>query len=759
VKLTSIDLPGFGCLTRFHRDLAPGLNVFFGDNEAGKSTLQQAICAMLYGFYDGDGVSRAAKEDKARHERYRPWGGDAYRGMLAYELEDGSRFEVRRDFSTPDVLTQVLDGEMGTDVSGRFGSGRHGNVPFARKHLGMSRSVFQSCAFISQGEVFEVEKNAPTQIGDAIAALADSGRRDVSAARAMERLDTALGRVGSDRARTAELPVAREKLKRAQAELRTIDHTRKETAEKAQRLDALRKRLRAAQEEATRSEYLLRKAEAKRLRSQLLEADRAEAAITAAGDLSEETGPTISGELRDEVLGLTNQLAMARTLVERLEEESAQALSAVSDEERLEYGLLCESAGSLTDAQVTQLKSQAYLAATTTESGIWAAVKAVGRAVMRALARIARAIVRRQAAPGTPEEPAISRPEALALLEKHSRYLELRPRIERIARAERHLEGERGSVAQLEMTLEAVLRSVDIAVGEGVATLEARWAEQREREERRQAAVEAERRRTVALAGRSRDEIGEEMGGHEAALAEMEDERPALAGCEPHQAPEQIRRTLGKLRDEEKAAAVESATLSEELRQALGGHRSRAEVEEEIACYESDVGRLERARAALEMARGAIQEAMTSVYRDFAPAVNTFLSEGLEAATDGRYRRAHVDPATLKVSLLVPETDQVVTDPPVSHGTRTLIYVLMRIGLAQHMSAIGEPVPLVLDDPFVDVDSVRLPRMLDFLLELSERMQVMIFTKDAEIASWFERRAAGPRHELHRMFTVLAPAL
>ena len=106
-----------------------------------------------------------------------------------------------------------------------------------------------------------------------------------------------------------------------------------------------------------------------------------------------------------------------------------------------------------------------------------------------------------------------------------------------------------------------------------------------------------------------------------------------------------------------------------------------------------------------------------------------------------------------------PPIHLVVTDPPVSHGTRTLIYVLMRIGLAQHMSAIGEPVPLVLDDPFVDVDAVRLPRMLDFLLELSERMQVLIFTKDAEVAAWFEKSAASPRHQLHRMFTVLAPAL
>ena len=149
---------------------------------------------------------------------------------------------------------------------------------------------------------------------------------------------------------------------------------------------------------------------------------------------------------------------------------------------------------------------------------------------------------------------------------------------------------------------------------------------------------------------------------------------------------------------------------------------------------------------------------MVSVYRDFAPAVTTFLSDGIERVTDGRYTRAHVDPATLRISLLLPETGQVITDPPVSHGTRTLAYVLMRIGLAQHMSAVGEPVPLILDDPFVDLDSERLPRMLDYLAELSDRIQVFIFTKDQAILDWFDSRGEDDRHRLHQLSSLVPAA-
>ena len=67
------------------------------------------------------------------------------------------------------------------------------------------------------------------------------------------------------------------------------------------------------------------------------------------------------------------------------------------------------------------------------------------------------------------------------------------------------------------------------------------------------------------------------------------------------------------------------------------------------------------------------------------------------AAEIRAYARALHFQGSTAAALLVPETDQVITNPPVSRGTWTVAYLLMRIGLAQHMSAIGESVPLVLD--------------------------------------------------------------
>jgi uncharacterized protein YhaN len=785
VKINSIELPGFGCLRDFRADLGAGLNLFYGDNEAGKSTLQQAICAMLYGFHDGE---RATAAENARHKRYRPWASGLYRGAMTYELEDGRSFEVRRDFSTADVATQLLDGMMGTDVSAQFGRGRHGQVPFARKQLGMSRSVFESCAFISQGEVFGIanNKNAPTEIGDAIAALADSARRDVSAARAIDKLEAATRRIGRDSARTAELPVARDNLRRKREELAAADAARAAVAGKARRLDELQAKCRALKDQVVRLEYACHQAEASRLRDEMRKLEEAESALalaTARRDALRDYA-TVPTAMRDEIAGLRARL-QATTEALRFLRASRESVDLV-DETRLEYEGLRERVGSFSEEQVRALQAVAYrpaaevrTGALTHDGGMWAAfvrlARGIGRALtwpIRALLRLSRSAAHSEPVEGhglEPAEPAetlpnITREEAIALLDKHRRYLTLRPLIEEAARIDAEIQAETASAGALEAQIRALLRNAGIereSLEDGLAAFAAACTK-REQYERAAATVEAtENRCVMLLAGRTRDEMTTVLAEAEAACDSLGELQPARRpdGRPYDRHDGDPRRVLQKAREDLHRAELEAEGLDSEVRVALEGSRPRAEIEEAVAYWEREVVRLECGRAALMLARTTIEEAMAAVYRDFAPAVNTFLSEGIEAATDGRYTRAHVDPATLRISLLVPETGEVLSDPPVSHGTRTLLYVLMRIGLAQHMSAIGEPVPLILDDPFVDVDARRLRRMLDFLLVLSRRMQVFLFTKDREIVAWFEENAADGPHRVHIMPGALSASL
>ena len=766
MRLRRIELPAFGCLRRFNAELAPGLNLFYGLNEAGKSTLQQAVLALLYSFYDHD---RARPDETARHERFRPWAhaepgrgvGSDYRGLLEYELGDGRQFEVRRDFTSADVPTQLTDLSTGRDIAPQLGHGRHGNVPFARRHLGMSRAVFQSCAFISQGEVFSATNGAsPREIGDAIATLADSARRDVSAANAVSRLDQFIARIGSDRARTAELPRAREHLRQARAELEALDRARRSLAEKAAQLERLQARLGELEQERARAELLLWRAQAADLSARLRSLGETDEALARAQAHQGSLQPYASfpSHCRDEVLALRGRHQRAVEALQGSEEELVAASDQLPEAQHLEYEALRAAVGSLTGDRIAALEEAAYRPA---GQGFRAALVAFVRAAVRALVAAARALLRlllrkpeAEAAPVAHQTaPRLSPAEAQALLERHRRYLTLRPAFENLQRLQRQAESAAADLGAVDSQMRALLTTAatpsQVDLEAAITSFLQACRKRQEYEEAVAAGEEASRRRRALLQGRSPQELQRQLDAYERRRQELLALHAEMEGAQSDLPADELGEALAALRQEQHSAELAAATLSEEIRLTFGQHRPRAEIEEDLERWQGEVARLERARAAAQVAKQAIEEAMLAVYRDFAPAVNAFLSHGIEFVTDGRYRRAFVDPASLGISLQVPEIDSIITNPPVSHGTWTLAYILMRIGLAQHMSSIGEPVPLILDDPFVDIDSERLPRLLEFLVRLSERTQVLLFSKDESTLRWFDAEASEPRHRVH----------
>ncbi|MFB3052491.1 MAG: AAA family ATPase, partial [Dehalococcoidia bacterium] len=412
MRLRRIELAGFGCLQSFQTDLAPGLNLFHGLNEAGKSTLQQAVLALLYGFYDHD---RARPDETARYKRFRPWAGPDYRGLLEYELNNGRRFHVRRDFTTTDIPTQLVDLTTGQDIAPQFGHGRHGNLPFARRHLGMSRSVFQSCAFISQGEIFEVSRDAPREIGDAIAALADSARRDVSATNAIQRLNDFIAKIGRDRARTADLPRARDHLRTAQRELQALDQARKTVADKAAEVDRLQSHLAELQDEFARTDVLLTRSQTVDLAGRLQDLRDVDQALSRSQARQEELKPyaTVPTHLRDEIQDLSGRRHTTTGALQRLQTELAEAGAALDEDDRLQYAPLQAEVGSISPNQLQALERLAYTplaASRRLPAALLAGAGAIGRALAALMRRLIRIILRRQAAPA--QEPASPPPLA-----------------------------------------------------------------------------------------------------------------------------------------------------------------------------------------------------------------------------------------------------------------------------------------------------------------------------------------------------------
>jgi uncharacterized protein YhaN len=209
-------------------------------------------------------------------------------------------------------------------------------------------------------------------------------------------------------------------------------------------------------------------------------------------------------------------------------------------------------------------------------------------------------------------------------------------------------------------------------------------------------------------------------------------------------------KTLQELENEEQTVAQELGDaekdvreLSGQIRGTLSDLRSRAEIEEDIARYEHEVAKLDRFAFALNMAKAVIEEAAEEVHRDIAPRLNKEVGDSLNHITNGRYVAVYVDPANLEVSLKPPELDEIVHADQLSLGTQQQIYLLLRVAIARTLSVTGETIPLILDDPFVNFDEPRLLRTLDLLVDISERNQVLLFTKSAPVEKWFKTSVGG----------------
>lgn len=94
MKILSLHIDGFGKLHDQDISFRNGINVVYGKNEAGKSTLHTFIKGMLFGLERQRG--RAARGDA--YSRYEPWqGSGTYEGWLRLE-SDGQVYRIQRRF-------------------------------------------------------------------------------------------------------------------------------------------------------------------------------------------------------------------------------------------------------------------------------------------------------------------------------------------------------------------------------------------------------------------------------------------------------------------------------------------------------------------------------------------------------------------------------------------------------------------------------------------------------------------------------------
>lgn len=104
-------IKNFGKIHDRTMELSPGINVLYGENESGKTTVHTFLKGMLYGIQRQRG--RAARTDV--YSTYEPWNNPVSYGGTVWFESGGKNFRITRNFHKSNQMSELIcedDGEV-----------------------------------------------------------------------------------------------------------------------------------------------------------------------------------------------------------------------------------------------------------------------------------------------------------------------------------------------------------------------------------------------------------------------------------------------------------------------------------------------------------------------------------------------------------------------------------------------------------------------------------------------------------------------
>lgn len=138
MKIQHVHIDGFGRYADRDFEFGEGLNVIYGKNEAGKSTLQHFLLAMLYGMKNPKRKRTVYLDEEAK---YRPWQGGSYGGRMLLSVGD-TDYRIERSLRREDEWVRLFLQSTGEEVTHRFELDSRKEPAFAQVLFGADRDLF-----------------------------------------------------------------------------------------------------------------------------------------------------------------------------------------------------------------------------------------------------------------------------------------------------------------------------------------------------------------------------------------------------------------------------------------------------------------------------------------------------------------------------------------------------------------------------------------------------------------------------------------
>ena len=685
MKINKLYIRGFGKVENLELDLSKNINIIYGPNESGKSTLMSFIKAGLFGLKGG----RTDKEGLAAEiKRYRPWSNSRYGGFINFELDNHTAYRIDRDFDNNSL--KLYDSDF-NEITAALSGSKDGRG-IAEKLIGVNEGLFEKTVFVRQLGT-KIDASSSKDLIDRISNIGQSGFEDISYKKASTALKEALkSQVGTERSYTRPLDIINRRL----GELQQLQI--KIVQEKESRL-ALMDTL-------------------KELDTDIAIIRQKEKLFSLAAEFSSVKEKLLyQKDKQDELQYLNDGITLIKTNIKRLSEDKETLTEELQKAAGQKAGLekyLKEAEHPGTEKDLEGLKKLIKLCdifgvvtLTTLLATVWCALSPklfpVYISAIPSIVFIALVIFRS------------SKQTSFVKLDK-----------QKAARSER--------VAELQRQLESVL-GVETIADNQLTGLNERLNIERSQYEQQVKRLESmrltyksedldqlERRADELSAGilNLLEEVSEKFPESEANLIEnvLEDIK-----LNPDMELNRLKNFYSEQLQQKK---IERAGLDYQVTKTSSGVDAEA-VELEMNRLTQQKKALEQRGEALSIAMATLEEASKEVQKKLLPVMNSTFTKTFENLTSQRYQDTRAGDQ-LNIMLHHPDSDLIVPVPALSNGTIDQLYLALRIAVTETVFNIKERLPLILDEPFAQYDDNRTENALKLISELGKKQQVIIFT-------------------------------
>lgn len=205
MKIENIKINSFGTLKNKEINLDKNVNIIYGKNESGKSTLLTYIKTAFYGISKNKNGKQISDFDK-----YKPWSGEEFSGKIKYTLDDGNKYEIFRDFNKKNA--KIYNDNL-EDITKQFNMDKKEGSQFFLEQVGLDENMFTSTIMSGQQEV-KLNEQQQNVLVQKIANIAGTGDSNLSYNKAKEKLNKKqLEEVGTERTQGKPINILKSKIR------------------------------------------------------------------------------------------------------------------------------------------------------------------------------------------------------------------------------------------------------------------------------------------------------------------------------------------------------------------------------------------------------------------------------------------------------------------------------------------------------------------------------------------------------------------